>query len=164
MTDVTFKGEPLALKGSLPVTGSKAPAFELVDRDLQRVTLESLGDRQKLLNIFVSLDTPVCSASVHTFNEKVSESRDLVVLNISMDLPFAASRFCRSENLDNVITLSAYDSTFPEDYGVKISSGPLKGLCARAVIMLDRDNHVLYRELVPEITLEPDYTAALKSF
>ena len=164
MKEIRFKGKAIHIKGVLPKVGSSAPSFELVGQDLSPISLASFGNKRKILNIFVSLDTSVCSKSIHTFNTEVKGISDLIVINISMDLPFAASRFCKSENIDNVVTLSAFRSTFPEDYGVKIIDGPLEGLCARAVLTLGKDNKVLYTELVPEITQEPDYQAAIKSF
>lgn len=161
MLEITLKGKKIHVKGPLLTVGSKAPNFKLLDKDLNPVDMVSLGERKKLLNIFVSLDTGVCAKSIHTFYEKAKSIPDLVILNISLDLPFAASRFCQTEKLDNVITLSAFRSSFPDDYGVRITDGPLQGLCARAVILLDKDNTVLYQELVPEITQEPDYTKPL---
>lgn len=161
MLEITLKGEKIHIKGPLLRVGAKAPSFELVDQDLQVVDLYSLGDSKKILNVFVSLDTSVCAKSIHTFYEKAKSVPNLEILNISLDLPFAASRFCQAENLEKVKTLSAFNSSFPDDYGLRITDGPLRGLCARAVIVLDEDNRVLYQELVPEITQEPDYTQPL---
>jgi len=162
MATVNFKGNPIQIKGNLPECASIAPNFELVKQDLGTLDLNSLGKQKKLLNIFVSLDTPICSQSIHNFYQDSRGMSNLAILNISMDLPFAASRFCKQENLDKVTTLSAFRSSFPDDYGVRILDGPLKGLSARAVFLLGEDNTVLYRELVPEITQEPDYEAALR--
>jgi len=165
MIEITFKGEKIHVKGPLPAVGEKAPDFELVNRNLETVTLESFGDKKKLLNIFVSMDTPVCATTISSFNEKLASKSDLAVINISMDLPFAASRFCHGEEgLDQVVTLSAFRSPeFIKNYGVEIADGPLKGLCARALFVLSDDNTVLYHELVPEITQEPDYDDAALS-
>ena len=114
-----------------------------------------------MLNIFPSIDTSVCATSVRTFNEKASDKDGVVVLNISVDLPFAAKRFCAAEGLEGVATLSAFRSTFPTDYGVKLMDGPMKGLLARAVVVLDENDVVLHRQLVDDIVHEPDYDAAL---
>lgn len=162
MEEITFRGKKVHVKGPLPEAGSQAPDFELVNQHLEPVTLESFRDQKKLLNVYISLDTSVCALSIKTWEEKVNQQSNLAVLNISMDLPFAASRFCHNENLENVITLSTFRSSFPDDYGVRITDGPLERLCARAVFLLDEENTILYRELVPEITQEPDYEAALK--
>lgn len=161
MQEVTFKGQLTHIRGFLPQVGSKAPNFELVSQDLSVVTLDSLGSQKKLLNIFVSLDTSVCSKSIHTFYEQARSIPHLVVVNISMDLPFAASRFCKEEKLENVLTLSAFRSSFARSYGVEIVDGPLQGLLARAVFVLGEENEILYSELVSEITKEPNYRAAL---
>ena len=158
-----FKGQPIHVKNSLPKTGSKAPSFELVGQDLKVVNLSSFKEKIKILNVFISLDTPVCSKSMHTFNKEANSLSNVVVINISMDLPFAASRFCKAENMENVVTLSAFRSSFANDYGVKIVDGPLEGLCARAVFVLGEDDNILYSELVSEITQEPNYEAALNS-
>ncbi|MES2199342.1 MAG: thiol peroxidase [Chlamydiota bacterium] len=163
MNEIKFKGKPIHVTGSFPKMGSIAPSFELVSQDLSTKSLSSFEDKNKILNIFISLDTPVCSKSMHAFNAKASAITDVVIINISMDLPFAASRFCKAENLENVITLSAFRSSFPEDYGVNITDGALKGLTARAVLVLGKDNKVLHSELVSEITQEPDYEAAISS-
>jgi thiol peroxidase len=161
MAETKFKGKKISLRGELPQIGSMAKSFELLDQSFKTVTLESFGKKKKILNIFISLDTPVCSQSIRSFQSHVKSIPDLVVLNISMDLPFAAARFCKQENIDNVITLSAFRSSFPLDYGVEVAEGALKGLCARAVFVLGEDNRILYKELVSEITQEPNYNAAL---
>lgn len=160
MTDITFKGKPIKLSGKLTQLGSKAPPFILVNKELSDLSLDSFK-QTKLLNIFPSLDTSVCSRSVHTFNKQCQEIPSLLVLNISMDLPFAAARFCTAENLNNAITLSAFRSSFGDDYGLKIADGPLKGLLARAVILLSENNQIEYIELVPEISQEPNYSEAI---
>ncbi len=164
MTTVTFKGIPVHLKGVLPKKGSKAPAFTLVGQDLQDVTLDTFKGKKKILNVFVSIDTPVCSKSLHTFQKRAGSHFGVVVANISLDLPFAAKRFCEMEKVGGgVITLSAFRSTFAKDYGLEIMDAPLKGLLARAVLVLGEDNTILYSELVPEITHEPNYEAAFKA-
>lgn len=161
MEKVTFKGQSTKIKGSLPEVGEKAPPFELVNQQLEEIALGSLGSKRKILNVFISLDTSVCSKSIHTFYEKVGQKENVILLNISLDLPFAAARFCQQEKLNEVVTLSAFRSSFPDDYGVRILDGKLKGLCARAVFILDEQNKVLHRELVSEMTDEPDYEKAL---
>jgi thiol peroxidase len=161
MTSVKLKGNEIKIKGNLPAKGTTAPVFNLVAQDLSEVELDSFGVKKKLLNIFPSMDTSVCSKSMHTFYERCKSIPDLVVLNVSMDLPFAASRFCKNEGMENALTLSAFRSSFSDDYGLKILDGPLKGLCTRAVILLSPDNKVEYIELVPEITQEPDYEKVL---
>ncbi|MEW1845061.1 thiol peroxidase [Nonomuraea angiospora] len=162
MSDVTFKGTPVAVGGTFPQPGDSAPAFKLVGGDLAEHSLEEYGQKTKVLNIFPSLDTGVCAASVRRFNEVAAEHPEVAVLCISADLPFAQKRFCGAEGLDNVITLSLMRGReFLADYGVAQESGPLAGLAARAVVVLDGDNQVVYSQLVPEITQEPDYDAAL---
>lgn len=162
MADITFKGQPVHTTGNLPQKGSQAPSFELVGQDLKPMKLDAFQGKKKVLNIFISLDTPVCSKSIHNFNTKAGSMKDVVILDISMDLPFTASRFCKAEGV-HATTLSAFRSSFPDDYGVKIIDSPLQGLCARAVVTLDQNNKVLYSELVTEITHEPNYEAALAS-
>lgn len=161
MAQVTFKSHPTRTAGDLPERGAAAPNFSLVTQDLSEVSLATFGQQMKLLNIFPSMDTQVCSLSVKKFYEKCRTFHHLAVLNISLDLPFAASRFCKENHIEQAVTLSAFRSDFPVNYGVKITEGPLKGLCARAVVLLDADNRVIYSELVPEITHEPDYEAVL---
>lgn len=163
MASITFKGTPIKTIGELPQKGSRAPNFSLVANDLSEVTLESFGRKKKILNIIPSLDTGVCRTSANTFNEKIARRSNLVVINISMDLPFAQGRFCKVEDIDNSEALSAFRSSFPKDYGVEIMDGPLKGLCARAVIVLDENNNVVYTEQVPEIGQEPNYDKALQN-
>lgn len=160
---VTFRGQPVKLTGSPLEVGAKAPQFQLVDRQLKAVGLETFGRKKKLLNVFVSLDTPVCSKSIQTFYDRARSIPNLAVLNISMDLPFAAARFCTSGQMEEVVTLSAFRSAFGRDFGVLMGEGALQGLLARAVFVLDEDNRVTYAELVPEITQEPNYAAALES-
>jgi thiol peroxidase len=158
----TLGGTPVHLYGDFPKVGQVAPAFALVNKDLQDTTLESFGAKRKVLNIVPSLDTPTCAASARRFNLAASGLDNTVVINISTDLPFAMSRFCTSEGLDNVVNLSVMRGReFMRNYGVKIADGPLAGLMARAVVVLDGNNVVRYTELVSEIKNEPNYDAAL---
>jgi thioredoxin-dependent peroxiredoxin len=162
MAQVTFKGSPIAIVGGLPAKGSKAPSFKLVGADLDDVSLGAFSGKKVVLNIFPSIDTPVCAMSVKTFNQKAAGFSDVVVLCVSVDLPFAQGRFCGAEGIASVKTLSAFrDRAFGDAYGVRILEGPLAGLFARAVVVIDADGTVLYSELVPEIAQEPDYAAAL---
>ena len=161
MTTVTFSGNPVQLKGALPTVGAAAPAFTLTAADLSDKTLADFAGKRKVLNIFPSIDTGVCQQSVRTFNQRASALNNTVVLCISADLPFAQARFCGAEGLDNVVTLSSFRSSFAQDYGVALADGALRGLTARAVVVLDENNKVLHVGLVPEITQEPDYDAAL---
>jgi len=161
MTTVTFSGNPVQLKGALPTVGAAAPAFTLTAADLADKTLADFAGKRKVLNIFPSIDTGVCQQSVRTFNQRAAALNNTVVLCISADLPFAQARFCGAEGLDNVVTLSSFRSSFAQDYGVALADGALRGLTARAVVVLDENNKVLHVGLVPEITQEPDYNAAL---
>lgn len=166
MSQVTFHGNPITVNGSFPTVGSTVPEFNLVNKELADVTLASCTDsgKQKVLNIFPSVDTGVCAASVRRFNELASQMNNADVICISADLPFAQSRFCGADNLDNVTMLSTMRGRdFLENYGVAIADGPLAGLAARAVIVLDANNKVLHAELVSEIGEEPDYDAALNA-
>lgn len=159
---VSLGGNPLEVGGTFPVRGDLAPAFSLVGKDLADVSLASLADKRKVLNIFPSIDTPTCAMSVRKFNQSANQLKNTVVLCISADLPFAQSRFCGAEGLANVQTLSTLRSRdFLTAYGVLIETGPLAGLAARAVIVLDEKNTVLHSELVSEIKHEPDYAVAL---
>ena len=161
MARITLKGNPIQTSGTLPSVGSKAKDFKLAKQDLSEATLESFAGKKKILNIFPSLDTAICAKSVKQFYERAGTRKDLVVLNISADLPFAAKRFCSVEGIENVVTLSTLRSSFPDDYGLRILDGPLAGLCSRCVIVLDENNKVLATEQVPEIAQEPDYAKAL---
>ncbi|HUA81618.1 MAG TPA: thiol peroxidase [Dyella sp.] len=162
MSHVTLKGNPVNVDGHLPTAGDKAPAFSLVAKDLSDVTLASFNGKRKVLNIFPSIDTPTCATSVRRFNEKASQLDNAVVLCISADLPFAQARFCGAEGLSNVVTLSTMRGhDFLKNYGVALASGPLSGLAARAVVVLDEHDKVLHTELVGEIANEPNYDAAL---
>jgi thiol peroxidase len=162
MSTVTLGGNAVEVAGSLPQKGQHAPAFTLVGADLADVPLAKFAGRRKILNIFPSLDTPTCAMSVRRFNEAAGARPNAVVLCISADLPFAQSRFCGAEGLKNVVTLSTLRGReFLETYGVAIKTGPLAGLAARAVVVLDEDDAVLHSQLVAEIKDEPDYDAAL---
>ena len=162
MATVTLKGTPVTVEGKLPGRGEAASDFVLTGKDLADVSLKSYAGKRKVLNIVPSLDTPTCQQSTRVFNQRASSVKDSIVLVISSDLPFAMSRFCSAEGLNNVVTLSTFRSKdFHGTYGVDIADGPLRGLTARAVIVLDEHNRVLYSELVPEIASEPNYDAAL---
>lgn len=164
MAVVTLKGTEFHTNGDLPAIGSQAPEFRLVVGDLGDVTLANYAGKKKLLNIVPSLDTPVCALSTRKFNEYAKSHPNTVILIISADLPFAQSRFCTGEKLENVVPLSIMRSRhFAKDYGVLIDDGPLAGLTARAVVVLDENNKVIYTQLVSEIAEEPDYAAALKA-
>lgn len=159
---VTLKGNPVELVGTLPTVGSKAPDFTLVDAALQNVSLESFAGKRKVFNIFPSVDTPTCASSVRAFNAKASSLDNTVVLNISVDLPFAQKRFCAAEGLDDVQNLSTLrDQDFLKNYGLLIATSKLSGLAARAVIVIDENDVVKYVQLVGEIADEPDYAAAI---
>ncbi len=162
MATVTLKGNPIDVAGSFPQKGQKAPAFKLVAKDLKDVSLSDYAGKRKVLNIVPSLDTAVCATSTRKFNEKAGSLANTVVLVISADLPFAAGRFCAAEGLNNVVTLSTLRGReFMKAYGVEITSGPLAGVAARGVVVLDENDTVLHAELVPEIAQEPNYDAAL---
>lgn len=162
MATVTLKGSPVTVAGNLPEKGESGPDFRLTGKDLGDVSLKNYAGKRKVLNIVPSLDTPTCQQSTRVFNQKASSASNVVVLVISADLPFAMSRFCSAEGLNDVVTLSTFrGGEFHGKYGVDIIDGPLKGLTARAVVVLDENNKVLHAELVPEIANEPNYEAAL---
>ena len=162
MASVTLGGNPITVTGDFPRKGDTAPDFTLTNKDLKDVSLKDFAGKRKLLNIVPSLDTPVCAKSTRIFNEKAGGMANTAVLVISADLPFAMNRFCGAEGLTNVATLSTVRGReFHAKYGVDIADGPLKGLAARGVVVLDQNNKVLHAELVPEIKQEPDYDAAL---
>jgi thiol peroxidase len=161
MAQVTLRGNPFNTSGELPAVGSSAPGFSLVGSDLSEISADSLSGKKVVLNIFPSIDTPTCATSVRTFNERAAGLDDTVVLCVSEDLPFAAGRFCGAEGIENVKTGSAFRGSFTDDYGVRLQDGPLAGLAARSVVVLDADGTVVYTELVGEIADEPDYDAAL---
>lgn len=161
-TAVTLDGAAVTLFGTFPVVGQVAPAFTLVDNDLKDVALKDFAGKRKVLNIVPSLDTAVCATSTRKFNEAASSLENTVVLVISADLPFAMSRFCVAEGLENVATLSLMRGRdFMRNYGVKIADTALSGVTARAVLVLDENDRVLHAELVDDITHEPNYEAAL---
>lgn len=159
---VTLKGNPVELTGILPKLGTKALDFTLVDKALQDVTLDSFAGKRKVFNIFPSIDTPTCAMSVRAFNKLASDMENTVVLNISADLPFAQTRFCAAEGIENVQNLSMMRGrNFSKNYGLLIATSKLAGLATRAVIVLDETDMIIYIELVSEITHEPNYEAAL---
>lgn len=163
MSKTAFKGNPVTLAGKFVEKGAAVPAFSLVKGDLGNFTLEDIKGKYALLNIFPSMDTGVCATSVRKFNKLAAEMPNTVVLAISKDLPFAQGRFCTTEGIENVIPLSdyRYTSDFGEKYGVLMTDGPLCGLLARAVVVISPEGQIVYTQLVPEITEEPDYEAAL---
>ncbi len=164
MANLTFLGSTVTTNGELPAVGSTAPDFSLPNRDLQDLGLSDFAGRKRLLNIVPSLDTPTCATSTRKFNEYFAGREDAVALVISADLPFAQGRFCATEGLKNVVTLSLMRSKkFAKKYGVLIKDGPLKGLTARAVVVIDENGTVTYTQLVPDIADEPDYDAALRA-
>ena len=159
---VMLKGNPVDVAGNLPPIGSTAPNFTLVNDALQDVTLDTYAGKRKVLNLFPSIDTPTCASSVRAFNERASRMDNTVVINISADLPFAQKRFCAAEGIENVVNLSTMRGRdFLMNYGVLLFSSKLAGLAARAVIILDENDIIKYIELVPEITQEPNYDAAV---
>lgn len=161
MASLTFHESPVSTVGELPAVGSAAPAFELVGADLGEVTSASLAGRRVVVSIFPSVDTGVCAQSVREFNTRAAGLENTTVLCVSKDLPFAQARFCGAEGLSDVVTASAFRSSFGEDYGVTMADGPLAGLLARAVVVIGVDGVVRHTELVAEVTDEPDYDAAL---
>ncbi len=162
MATITLRGNPIETIGDLPAVGSKAPAFNLTNTDLQDVSQNDYSTKKLVLNIFPSLDTPVCAASVRKFNSEASSFENTAVLCISADLPFAHKRFCESEGLENVHALSTFRSPqFGKDFGVQVTTGPLKGLLSRAVVVIDSEGKVIYIEQVPEIAQDPDFESAL---
>ena len=164
MAKITLQGNEIHTNGNLPEIGSEAPDFTLVNKDLENVSLSAFPGKKKILSIVPSLDTPVCATSTKKFNDYAKEHDDVYILIIAADLPFAMSRFCGDESLENVITLSIMRSKdFSQDYGVLIEDGPLAGITARALIVLDADNSVIHTELVDEIAHEPNYDAAFQA-
>ncbi|HPR18064.1 MAG TPA: thiol peroxidase [Candidatus Cloacimonadota bacterium] len=164
MAKITLKGNVINTSGELPKVGEKAPEFVLTKKDLSDAKLSDYRGKKVVLNIFPSLDTAVCAMSVRRFNAEADQLPNTVVLCISRDLPFAQARFCGAEGLDNVITLSAMrNDEFSQNYGVRIIDGPMAGLMARSVVILNENGEVKYTELVPEIAQEPNYEAALKN-
>jgi thiol peroxidase len=161
MATITFQGKPLHTSGELPSVGAKAPDFSLVNGKLKDVNLATYAGKRKVLHIVPSLDTPTCAISTRKFNHKAANLPNTFVLVISADLPFAQCRFCETEGLKNVIPLSTFRSSFATDYGVKLTDSILAGLTARAVVILDENNTVIYSQLVSELADEPDYESAL---
>lgn len=162
MATITFKGNPVNTNGEMPSIGNEAPNFTLVKGDLSEVSLNDFRGKSVILNIFPSIDTPTCASSVRKFNQEASGKEDVVVLCISKDLPFAQNRFCGAEGLNDVIKLSEFKSNdFSKTYGLEMTDGPLAGLLARAVVLIDPNGEVAYNELVPEIANEPDYNTVL---
>lgn len=159
MARVTFKGTAVNTNGSLPAPGSKAPDFTLTATNLSEKTLSDFAGKKKVLTINPSFDTGVCQATARKFNQSLAERGDVVVLAVSADLPFAQKRFCEGEGLSHVVALSSFRSSFARDYGLELVDGPLRGLTARSVIVLDENDKVLAAQLVPEIASEPDYAA-----
>ena len=164
MTHIAIDGNPAETYGTLPEVGSKAPDFVLTNTDFSDLSLDSLKGKRIILNIFPSIDLPVCAATVRKFNEEAGNISNTAVLCISADLPFSHSRFCEGEGLNNVIPLSVFRSdTFGKDYGVLMTAGSLTGLLSRAIVIIDEEGTVIYTEQVPDIGQEPDYDAALKA-
>ena len=163
MAQITLRGNPINTVGNLPKIGESAPDFVLTDTDLQDKSLKDFSGKTVVLNIFPSIDTEICSMSVRKFNAEISKYNNAVVLCASLDLPFAHKRFCGAEGLDDVISVSELrNRDFGNAYGVRLADGPLEGLLARAVVIIDPNGKVIYTELVPEIGQEPNYEAALK--
>jgi len=164
MATVTLQGNQFNTSGELPAVGSAAPDFHLVDGQLNDVHLADYSGKKRILNIVPSLDTPTCATSTRVFNEKVADRDDVVVLIVSADLPFAQGRFCEAEGITNVVPVSLMRTrAFAKDYGVLMTDGPLAGITARAIVVIDENDQVIYTELVPEIADEPNYEAALAS-
>lgn len=162
METVYFKGQPCHTYGNIPAVGEKAPCYNLVSKELKEITCMDYKDKIVVLNIFPSLDTAVCAASVRRFNAEAAKYPDTVVICVSMDLPFAAQRFCTANGIDNVVVASAFRSpTFAQKFGMLLVDGPLTGLLTRAVLILDGDRRVVYRDPVSEITNEPDYKGVI---
>lgn len=163
MADITLHGSAVHTIGSLPEVGSKIKKFTLISKDLKENTNDDFSSKRIIFNIFPSIDTGVCAASARKFNEEASSLENTVVLNVSKDLPFALSRFCAAEGLDQVVNLSDFRGTFGEDFGVTITDSPMQGLLSRAIIVADENGTVLYTEQVPEIAQEPNYEKALNA-
>ena len=161
MAEVTLGGNPVHTSGDLPEVGASAPSFTLAGADLGDISSADLAGKNVVLNIFPSVDTPTCAASVRTFNERAAGLDDTVVLCVSADLPFAAGRFCGAEGIENVKTASTFKSSFGDDYGVTLVDGKLEGILSRAVVVIGPDGTVKHTEMVAEIAQEPNYDAAL---
>lgn len=164
MAKITFQGNPIKTIGELPKKGELAPEFTLVKGDLSELKLSELKGKNVVLNIFPSIDTGVCATSVRKFNKDAAKLNNTIILAISADLPFASGRFCTTEGINNVIPVSVFRNLdFGKDYGLTMADGPLKGLLARAVIVLNKEGKIVYEELVPEIAQEPNYEDAIKA-
>lgn len=164
MSQITFKNKPITTYGRLPEEGEKAPHFELLKADLSTATLSDFKGKRVIMNIFPSIDTNVCATSVRNFNEKATDLKNTVVLNISRDLPFAQKRFVDDEGLENVVNLSDFkERNFGKDYGLEMIDGPLEGLLSRVVIVLDENSKIIHTEQVKDIGDEPNYLEALKT-
>jgi thiol peroxidase len=162
MAQITLRGTPIHTSGDLPKVGSQAPDFKLTNGDLKDVSLADFAGKRKVLNISPSLDTSVCATAARKFNEAAGKLDNTVILLVTADLPFAAKRFCTAEGLQNVVPLSLMrDKKFAQDYGVLLADGPMAGLCARSIVVLDGSNKVIHTELVPETVNEPNYAATL---
>jgi thiol peroxidase len=161
MAQVLMRGTPVQTSGNLPAVGSIAPAFELLNAKLETISLASLAGKKVVISIFPSIDTATCALSTRKFNQQAAALEGVTVVTVSEDLPFALGRFCATEGIENVHTLSAFRSSFGTDYGVALVDGPLRGLTARAVVVVDGSGKVLHAELVAEISDEPNYDAAL---
>ena len=163
MATVTLQGNKMSTVGELPANGSQAPEFTLVKPDLSDVSLSELKGKNVVLNIFPSIDTGTCAASVRAFNEKATQLENTVVVCVSADFPFAAARFCGAEGIENVVTGSSFRSSFGDDYGVTFTDGPLAGLLSRSVVVINASGEVVYTQQVAETADEPDYEAALNA-
>jgi thiol peroxidase len=164
MSKITLGGNPVNTIGNLPAIGTKAPDFNLVRDDLSDIRLTDLAGKKVVLNIFPSLETGICSASIRRFNTLAASTEGVVVVCISKDLPFSFKRFCTTEGIENLITASDFrDGSFGNNYGLTMTDGKFKGLLSRVVIVLDADHQIIYSEQVPEIGQEPDYDAAMAS-
>jgi thioredoxin-dependent peroxiredoxin len=161
MAKITLKGNAYDTVGELPQIGSIMPGFTLVAQDLSEITQETFSGKKLVLNIFPSIDTSTCAMSVRTFNERAAGLDNTVVLCVSMDLPFALGRFCGAEGIQNVTTASGFRSSFGNDYGLTFTTGPLKGLYSRSIVIVDESSKVVYTEQVPETVNEPNYERAL---
>ena len=163
MSTITLKGNPVNTIGELPSAGNQAPGFTLTKTDLSEASLSDYKGKHIILNVFPSIDTPTCATSVRQFNEKAAAMDNVIVLCVSADLPFALARFCGAEGIENVEPVSSFRSSFAQDYQLMISDSPLKGLLARAIVLIDGDGKIVYNELVPEIADEPNYDAVIKA-